>query len=224
MSRTGRPAIIHIALGQTFGKWRVVGPAVSSPKGRSHQCVCECGKERMVANYALTSGKSRSCGCMVIVASRAKATHGDSIRGKVTPYSTWQGMKTRCTNPQVKCYKHYGGRGITICVEWLASYETFKSWAVANGWSSELELDRRDTNGNYCPENCRWVPHAVNMSNCRNTRHVTAWGETKTVSEWATDSRCTVSRSVLSQRLKKNRRTAEQSISIRFMPLGPRPR
>ena len=223
MSRTGRPATIHIALGQTFGKWTVIGAAISSPKGRFHQCACECGKERMVANTGLTLGKSRSCGCMVGVAARAKATHGDSIRGKVTPYSTWQGMKTRCTNPQVECYKHYGGRGITICAEWLASYEAFKSWAVANGWSPELELDRRDTNGNYCPNNCRWVTHAVNMSNCRNARHVTAWGETKSVSEWADDPRCAVSRSVLSDRLKKNLWSAEQVISTRFMPLGPRP-
>lgn len=222
MSMKGRPATVHHTVGQIFGKWTVIGQAVSSSRGRWHLCVCECGTERMVIANGLSSGKSRSCGCSKVEIGHKRTTHGDSNRLKSTLYPTWQGMKTRCTNPKVGCFYRYGGRGIKVCDEWLVSYESFKSWAISHGWQHGLELDRRDNNGNYCPENCQWVTHAVNMANSSPARHITAWDETKSISEWAADPRCAVSRSTLSSRLNKKHWTNEQSISINVMPLGQR--
>lgn len=84
-------------------------------------------------------------------------------------YGIWQNMKNRCRNPKVRCYKYYGGKGISVCGEWNESFVCFRDWAINNGYTDELTLDRIDVNGNYCPENCRWVPFAEQGFNKHNT-------------------------------------------------------
>jgi len=100
-------------------------------------------------------------------------------------YRTYKSMVTRCTNPQRKDFKYYGGRGIKVCDEWLKSYESFKEWAMANGYSDELTLDRIDTNSDYSPDNCRWVSMKDQCNNKRSNILITLNGETHNLKQWS---------------------------------------
>ena len=102
-------------------------------------------------------------------------------------YYRWARMKTRCLNKNVSSYKYYGGRGITVCDEWCNSFMAFYTWAMANGYRNDLDLDRRDNNKGYSPSNCRFVTRTVNNNNKRSPSHkgVTINGETRTLAEWS---------------------------------------
>lgn len=95
--------------------------------------------------------------------------HGDT---GTRLYVIWKSMKYRCNTPDWKPYKNYGGRGISVCSEWNNSYISFKNWSMNNGYEDNLELDRIDVNGNYCPENCRWITHHKQTENRRDTLYV----------------------------------------------------
>lgn len=84
-------------------------------------------------------------------------------------YNSWQNMKQRCLNPKHPKYKRYGGRGISICEDWL-KIENFYKWAVANGWKSGMSIDRINNDGNYCPENCKWISVSENSRKKRTTK------------------------------------------------------
>lgn len=77
-------------------------------------------------------------------------------------YQIWIAMRRRCYDTTVINYSYYGGRGITVCDEWLTSYEAFETWAIENGYTEGLSIDRIDADGNYCPENCRWITRSEN--------------------------------------------------------------
>lgn len=94
-------------------------------------------------------------------------TDGNSYRHPI--YVAWQNMKARCFNPNYEKYHRYGGRGITICEEWL-NVKNFSEWAFANGWSKGLTLDRIDNNGNYEPSNCQWVSVGKNSRKKSTTK------------------------------------------------------
>lgn len=100
-------------------------------------------------------------------------------------YFVYNSMKDRCKNKHTKNYKNYGGRGIRVCEEWDKGYEPFLDWALSNGYKEGLQLDRIDNNGNYCPENCRWVSCKQNRNNTRVNNLITYKNETHTISEWA---------------------------------------
>jgi hypothetical protein len=94
-------------------------------------------------------------------------------------------MLTRCYNPKNKRYRDYGGRGIEVYQEWKEDPTAFFKWADKNGYEKGLTIDRIDNNGNYCPENCRWVSNTENQNNKRNTRWITFKGKTVSVTDWA---------------------------------------
>jgi len=131
---------------------------------------------------------------------------------KTRLYKTWQGMKQRCTNAKEQNYNFYGGRGISVCKSWQ-KFAPFQKWALANGYTDELRIDRIDNNKGYCPSNCRFVTHSQNCRNRRSNRYITAWGETKIVTEWADDPRCKVSINTLYNRIANYGWEAERAIS-----------
>ncbi len=89
----------------------------------------------------------------------------------------WHGIKKRCLNVNDERYHQYGGRGIKVCQEWLESFDNFAEWALSNGYSENLTLERIDVNGDYCPENCKWITLREQAFNKRDTKWVDYKGE-----------------------------------------------
>lgn len=100
-------------------------------------------------------------------------------------YRIWINMKQRCNYPKDKRYKNYGGRGIKVCQEWESSFDSFREWALSNGYSDELSIDRIDVNGNYEPSNCRWATQKQQNYNRTNSLYYTYENETHTLYEWS---------------------------------------
>lgn len=99
-------------------------------------------------------------------------------------YHIWLDMRQRCFNPRNKAFKNYGARNIIVCEEWN-NFSNFVSWALAHGYTEELTIDRINVNGNYCPENCRWITRKEQALNTRRNRFFTYKGKTQTLMEWA---------------------------------------
>ena len=133
-----------------------------------------------------SKGVCRKCAMEKLSVERTK--HGESPKkGKQNAsklYSVWLNMRSRCYNPKNKKYKDYGGRGISICSDW-DDFLQFKKWSLENGFEESLTIDRIDNNGNYSPENCRWINQKEQMRNTRVNHLLTYNGETKTMSEWS---------------------------------------
>lgn len=127
-------------------------------------------------------------------------THGLS---QTKIYYAWKHMRERCLSKRTHSYQGYGSRGIQICEEWKDNPVAFYEWAILSGYKEGYSIERIDVNGNYCPENCTWIPFNQQASNRRTTKILTAWGESKTLSEWIRDSRCIVKRSTLTNRIKE---------------------
>ena len=128
-------------------------------------------------------------------------------------HSTYTSMIRRCYSKKAQAYYQYGERGIYVCEEWRASPSTFIEWAIANGSSRGLHLDRIDNDGPYSPENCRFVTVTDNNNNRSSTKFATAFGETKPLGEWAIDIRCKVAYPTLYSRIIKSGWNHERAIS-----------
>lgn len=100
-------------------------------------------------------------------------------------YGIWGNMKYRCYNENSKDFPKYGGRGITVCEEWRHDYAAFHKWAIENGYSEELQLDRVDNDKGYSPDNCRWATPKQNSNNRGNKVLITALGITLSINEWS---------------------------------------
>ena len=99
-------------------------------------------------------------------------------------YRIYNNMLNRCYNANSPQFKNYGGRGITVCREWLCDFKIFSEWALSNGYRDDLTIDRIDVNGNYEPSNCRWITNHEQSYNKRNNHYVTLCGKTMTLTEW----------------------------------------
>ena len=116
-------------------------------------------------------------------------------------YRIFIAMKTRCNNPNAKNYHDYGGRGITVCDEWVHNYPAFKEWALTHGYSDDLSLDRRDNEKGYTPENCRWATRLQQNNNRRNVKKYTFRGKTQSLSDWSRETG--ISKNVLELRIER---------------------
>lgn len=100
-------------------------------------------------------------------------------------YDIWRSMKQRCYNPKTNRYKKYGGRGITVCDEWKDNFQSFYDWAMSNGYSDDLSIDRIDPNGNYESNNCRWATAKQQANNRTNNNIIEFNGEVHTLAQWS---------------------------------------
>ncbi len=170
--------------GTRFGRWVVLECTSRGKNGEiQYKCRCDCGTERVLRRTSLTSGNSKSCGCLSMEDAIARATtHGET---KTRLYRIWAGIIQRCCNDRKRYeWEKYGGRGIEVCEEWR-KYESFRDWAVANGYRDDLSIDRKDPDGNYCPENCRWATTYEQSNNKRTSKTIVFDGESGTVREFA---------------------------------------
>ena len=137
--------------GMKFGKLTAITP-VKTGNSVKWICHCDCGGSAIAYGYDLQRGRVTSCGCR-------KLKHGGRYSRL---YTIWQSMIKRCENKKHKFYRYYGGKGVSVCPEWRNSFETFRDWALSNGYQDDLTIDRKESSGNYSPQNCQWITREEN--------------------------------------------------------------
>lgn len=162
--------------GQRFGSLVVLRRDRAVGHSVRWACHCDCGQETTVYGQNLRNGSVKSCGC-----GAHPQTHGMT---RTRLYQTWASMFARCRSPSFHARKHYAGKGISVCAEW-ESFETFRDWALANGYADDLTLDRKDNAKGYSPSNCRFITLAEQQRNKSNHRLLTHAGETLALYQWA---------------------------------------
>ena len=160
--------------GMRFGKWTVLERDPAKKKGM-WVCRCDCGTVKLVSRRHLKDGGSVSCGCYrKYWASTHGVTHGMK---KTRLYRIWSGVKDRTCNTNSKYWDRYGGKGITMYEPWKNSFEEFRDWSMANGYTDDLTIDRIDNTKSYTPDNCRWADWITQENNRCNTRYCLYNGE-----------------------------------------------
>ncbi len=158
--------------------------ALRRRRPRKHRACIFCG-----ADYIPTHGPQKYCSYACNNTARDTGTPIHLRADKRRIRHILEGMIRRCNDPATDKYRDYGARGISICEEWASSFAAFFEWALANGYRNDLKIERINNDGPYSPENCRWATQFEQSRNTRQNRWITAWGETKCVTDWTLDSR-----------------------------------
>lgn len=198
-----------LSQGQRFGRLTVIGLDHQEEYHRKdgqkefsyfYKLKCDCGNIIIREKKNLARGFIKSCGCLAKeVSSKMLITHGKT---NTRLFNIWQSMKIRCFVKTEKVYQNYGARGITVCNEWKDDFMSFYNWAINNGYKKDLSIDRIDNNGNYEPNNCRWVDAKVQARNTRQNINITYNGKTQCISAWAEE--LNIKKEILYWRFKKN--------------------
>ena len=195
--------------GRKYGRLTVLNRSEQKSKRIYFDCICDCGNKITVRASDLKNGTAKSCGC--IKKEKYKSGGYNLKHGcwKHPAYGVYSKMRDRCYNENVKSYENYGGRGITICDEWLGAngIQNFCKWADDNGYNKGLEIDRIDNNQGYSPDNCRWVDRFVQANNKRSSHFVDGFGMTKTIGEWS--RLLNIDYDMIYRRIKKNKTIEE---------------
>lgn len=172
-----------VKIGKQYGHLTVIDYAepIVRPNGdvlKAWLCECDCinKTKKVIDENSLKYNHTKSCGC-----TRHK-THGLSYS---RIYKIYYAMLKRCMNEKYHQYSDYGGRGIKVCKEWQDDFMNFYNWAMKNGYSDNLSIDRKNVNGDYCPENCVWSTNIEQANNKRNNIIVDYNNESHTLKEWS---------------------------------------
>ena len=173
--------------GQRFGRLVVIKRAENQGKQTKWLCKCDCGNVVAVMGSRLRGNITHSCGCIQKEVARERSLKHGGSTSKLR--SVWKNMISRCYSKSDKEYNRYGARGIRVCHEW-GEYGNFYKWAISSGYNEDAKrgvctLDRIDNNGNYSPENCRFVTMKEQSNNRRSNHIIDFNGESHTISEWA---------------------------------------
>ena len=190
----------NINVGDKFGKLEIIEIL---PKHRVLvRCNCEDKVEKIIYKYSLINNDTKSCGCIKSVV---------DCNSKSRIYQTFRHMINRCYDTKNKSYKDYGARKILVCNEWnpnvvgiTNAFLNFKNWAKNNGYTDELTIERINNNGNYEPNNCKWIPQSEQAKNKRNVKLYSLFNEIKTLIDWTKDYRCKCNYDNLRYRMRKN--------------------
>lgn len=183
--------------GDRFGRLAVIG--YKGPRGnhREWYCKCDCGEVCIVLSNCLLRGETKSCGCLNSEYSRRrKTTHGKT---GTRVYGIWKHIITRCTNRRAKAFPRYGGKGVKVCSRWR-SFQNFYA-DMGDPPSRIHSIDRRDNDGDYTPENCRWATPVQQQNNTSRNVKISINGRTQTLAEWCRELR--LNYSTVHARLRK---------------------
>lgn len=148
-------------IGEQYGRLLITGDAPYKSKDRRVYVLCECGNTKDVLLGDLRRGDTVSCGCYL----KEVITKHSGADSRL--YKIYHGMLNRCYLPTMTGYSNYGGRGITVCDEWKADFKIFQSWAVNNGYTDSMSIERKNVDKSYEPGNCTWIPFCEQQRNKR---------------------------------------------------------
>ena len=193
--------------GKKFGRLTVLEfDSKTNDRKIKWKCICECGNNTSVTGKNLRNGTTKSCGCL----HREKFNHVIHGKRNTRIYRIWRNMLNRCECKSHTEYPRYGGRGITVCSEWK-NFIAFYDWSMSNGYTDNLSIDRKDVNGNYCPENCRWATPKEQSRNTRRNRMLEYNGKVQCVADWEAETG--IHRSLIQQRIDRLGWSVEKALS-----------
>lgn len=215
-----------LKIGAKYNQLRIVGPVFRVRMGsglkKYHVARCSCGNYVAAQMSDIANGRQKSCGCWRVkvgaALGKSNTTHGETGNPL---YVCWHDMQLRCYYPSTPSYADYGKRGIKMCKEWRHDYVAFRDWALANGYQEGLHIDRENNEGDYTPENCRFVTCKINQRNRRSNALLTFRGETRCLIEWMESGECNTTYHSLQVRVK-NGWTAYAALKVPTVPRGYR--